>query len=224
MRHAFTLIELLVVIAIIAILVAIALPVLGSARESGRLTVCLSNLRQTMTIIRQYADENKGRSPALGVPYATLPNWALVVQSASGIAGATGSELYSARSSLVCPTARSMYGDQMQRTYAINVTGHSGLDSDPDNYDSGQGACIRMDLISRPSDAVMFVDSAAATMSGDAPPPTRTASVLDFRIPQHVAERLHTLHAKRRNFNSVMADGSARTRSTPDASWNSPLP
>lgn len=224
MRNAFTLIELLVVIAVIAILVAIALPALGNARESGRTTVCLSQLRQNLTIIRQYADENKGRSPALGVPYATLPNWALVIQSAAGVSGGTSSELYSARSSLVCPTARSVYGDQMQRTYAINVTGHSGIDSDPDNYDTGQGASIRMDLIARPSDAVLFVDSAAAAITGDAPPPTRTASVLDFRIQQHVSERLHILHAKRRNFNSAMADGSARTRGEVVATWSVPLP
>ena len=45
-RGAFTLIELLVVIAILAVLMALMLPALASAREQGLRTACLSNLRQ----------------------------------------------------------------------------------------------------------------------------------------------------------------------------------
>lgn len=57
MRRGFTLVELLVVIAIIALLLALLLPGLSSARESGRMIQCQSNLRQIDYAARMYADE-----------------------------------------------------------------------------------------------------------------------------------------------------------------------
>lgn len=58
--RGFTLIELLVVISIIALLLGILLPALGSARETGRGAVCLSNLRQLVAANTSYAGDYGG--------------------------------------------------------------------------------------------------------------------------------------------------------------------
>ncbi len=57
-RTGFTLIELLVVISIIALLISILLPALQGAREAGKTTRSLSNLRQLQIALHNYAGDN----------------------------------------------------------------------------------------------------------------------------------------------------------------------
>ncbi len=64
--NAFTLIEVLVVVAIIALLVAILLPSLSSARAQSRNAVCKSNLHQFGISIMLYAASNKDFIPRGG--------------------------------------------------------------------------------------------------------------------------------------------------------------
>ena len=59
-NSGFTLIELLVVIAIIAILAALLLPALSNAKEKGKQTKDLNNLRQLALCEFMYAADNNG--------------------------------------------------------------------------------------------------------------------------------------------------------------------
>ena len=62
-KRNFTLIELLITIAIIAILAAMILPALNSAREKARTIQCVSNLKQIGTALFSYTTDNQDFLP-----------------------------------------------------------------------------------------------------------------------------------------------------------------
>ncbi|MGI6354040.1 MAG: type II secretion system protein [Lentisphaerae bacterium] len=64
-RGHFTLIELLVVIAVIAILAAMFLPALSSARAKARSISCINNLKMSGITLILYADSNDDYFPIL---------------------------------------------------------------------------------------------------------------------------------------------------------------
>ena len=91
-KPAFTLIELLVVIAIIAILAALLLPALATAKQKAWKTSCTSNLHQIGLAMRMFADDNNELYPESGddIHWGTIdaatqkPSWMEQIISYAG--------------------------------------------------------------------------------------------------------------------------------------------
>ncbi len=91
---AFTLIELLIVVAIVAVLIGVLLPSLGSARDAGRLSVCLSNARQLVLALDVYAGEHSDLYAPGAADFASnMQRWHGARDPVSGAFAAEGGAL-----------------------------------------------------------------------------------------------------------------------------------
>lgn len=95
---AFTLIELLVVISIIALLLALMLPSLQSARAVARMTKCSVQLRQVNTSLSLYQTDFKQYYPPTGwkEPSANQYNhfWNCLIEHQGYLAGRSAENIY----------------------------------------------------------------------------------------------------------------------------------
>ncbi len=73
-RAGFTLIELLTVVGIIAVLIALLLPAVQSAREGARRTMCMSNLMQLGVAMGNYVSSHRVLPPGVVEPTGPIIN------------------------------------------------------------------------------------------------------------------------------------------------------
>ena len=147
----FTLIELLVVVAIIAILAAMLMPALASAREKARQAVCTSRLKQIGTALMLYIQEYDGWMPAANT--ADGPYW----HSCDALGGYLGETLDRSKVSsvaLLCPS--DIPWEMHSSGYYYYDRSYAMVQQSPDY--------IRYVNVEDPSGTVIVADSDSATL------------------------------------------------------------
>jgi len=186
--EAFTLIELLVVIAIVAILAALLLPAIQSARERARGATCMGQMRQLAQAVHMYVTEFNGHFPKTapagrnhlsdwvwGGNVVSHPQQVGAVQRIDIESGVLWTYVYSSfqrfqkmPSKWYNSPSRNVYlcasAGEVEKKRGLSYSMNWNLDKDRSGGDMPEG--VILSRIKKPSRCVLFVDEGSELNDG----------------------------------------------------------
>jgi prepilin-type processing-associated H-X9-DG protein len=162
---AFTLLELLLVIAIISLVISIVLPALSRSRETARVAMCQSNLRQQIIAVEAYIGDYEQFYPAADDPVSMAPfYWLWMGLGYRQFIGTYLVPNISAQnpSVLTCPSEATSPDAYDRTSYMYSLAFYhspeqiNALSSPADTYTNPQPAVgCNTSLVRRPADKIM---------------------------------------------------------------------